>query len=51
MKNSLNFQKRHTADFLINSFAEPANNDKAFSNFLKNRKSKVKAAPSKKVLK
>jgi hypothetical protein len=34
MKNSLNFQKLHTADFLINSSAEPANNDKAFSTFL-----------------
>ena len=51
MKNSPYFQKLHTAGFLINSSAEPTNDDKTSSDFLKNRKSKVKTDPSKKTLK
>ncbi|WP_428666714.1 hypothetical protein [Runella sp.] len=52
MKNTPNFQKLHKADLMINSSVEPTNNndDKAFSDFLKNKKSKVKALPPKKVL-
>jgi len=50
MKNGPDFQKPDTSDLQINSSGS-APDDKAFSNFLKERKNRIKSVPSKKAIK